>query len=82
MLTINISINNKPFEDALAESITLQEGGNLSKEFTRIILDDLKSRVNRAIDTIKEEELRDAIEVASTQKKADFEDIIEAIKPM
>lgn len=81
MLKINIEIDNKAFEDALAKNITLSEGDDLSKEFTKIVLDDLKSRANMGVERLSEDELKEAIVSATEQKKADFETIIESVKP-
>jgi len=81
MLTINIQIDNADFESALAKSITLAEGGDLSKEMTNIYLEDLKKRAGVGLDVLAEEQVKEAIATATEQAKADFEVIIEAVKP-
>jgi len=81
MLNINIQIENKAFEDALAKNITLADGDDLSKEFTKIYLEDLQARANMGIDKLAEEEVKEAIVTATEQKKVDFEAIIESAKP-
>jgi len=81
MLLIHIEIDNKSFEDALAKNITLAEGDDLSKEITKIILEDLKKRANVGIDKLAEEQVKEAIEAATEQKKEEFEDLVENTKP-
>lgn len=81
MLTINIPIDNKAFEDAVAKSITLAEGGDLSKEMTNIYLEDLKKRAGVGLDVLAEEQVKEAIATATEQKKQEFEVLIETVKP-
>lgn len=81
MLTINIQIDNKAFEDALAKKITLSEGDDLSKEMTNYFLSQLKEMANTGADVLAEEQVKEAIVTATEQKKAEFETIIEAAKP-
>lgn len=81
MLNINIQIDDPDFELKVADSITLQEGDDLSKEITNIYLDDLKSRANRGLDKYAERQVKDAIQLATEQKKASFDVLIEAVKP-
>lgn len=82
MLKINIEIDHKAFEDALAKNITLSEGDDLSKEYTKIYLEDLKARANMGVEKLSEEELKEAIILATEQKKAEFETLIEEAKPL
>lgn len=81
MLNINIQINDKAFEDALAKSITLSDGDDLSKEITIMILADLKAMANKGVDTVAEKDVKTAIEAATVQAKANFEVLIETVKP-
>lgn len=80
MLTINIKIEDVAFENAIAKSVTLSQGDDLSDVMTNIYLADLKQRANSAAEAISQEQLKVAIEAATEQKKADFDVLIEAIK--
>lgn len=82
MLNINIPpIDNPAFEAAVAKSITLAEGGDLSKEMTNLYLEDLKKRAGIGLDVLAGEQIKEAIITATEQTKADFEVLIETVKP-
>jgi hypothetical protein len=81
MLNINIQIDNADFESALAKRITLSEGDDLSKEITNMFLSQLKEMAGHGIERQAEEQVKEAIQIATEQKKQEFEVIIEAVKP-
>lgn len=81
MLTINIQIDNADFESALAKRITLSEGGDLSKEITNLFLSQLKEMAGHGIEKQAEEQVKEAIQTATEQKKQEFEVLIETVKP-
>lgn len=78
MLTINIQINNADFESALAKRITLADGGDLSKEITNMFLSQLKEMAGHGLEKQAEEQVKEAIDIATQQKKDEFKTIIEA----
>lgn len=78
MLTINIQIDNPDFESALAKRITLSEGGDLSKEVTNMFLNQLKEMAGHGLEKQAEEQVKEAIDTATQQKKQEFETVIEA----
>jgi len=81
MLTINIEIDNADFESALAKRITLSEVDDLSKEITNMFLSQLKEMAGNGLDKQAEEQVKEAIDTATLQKKQEFETVIELVKP-
>lgn len=65
---------------ALAKRITLSEGGDLSKEITNLFLSQLKEMAGHGIEKQAEEQVKEAIQTATEQKKQSFETLIEAAK--
>jgi hypothetical protein len=79
MLNINIQIDNADFESALAKRITLSDGDDLSKEITNLFLSQLKEMAGHGIEKQAEEQVKEAIQTATEQKKQDFEVLIESV---
>jgi len=78
MLSINIQIENTDFESALAKKITLADGADLSKEITNMFLSQLKEMAGHGLEKQAEEQVKEAIDIATQQKKDEFKTIIEA----
>jgi len=78
MLSISIQIENTDFESALAKKITLADGADLSKEITSMFLSQLKEMAGHGLEKQAEEQVKEAIDIATQQKKDEFKTIIEA----